>query len=188
MSMAAEISSDSASADALGRERVVSYGVLVDYGDADPSSRQRRRCTCSACGHGWYAIPRFGKSKAGWNPPCPVCVHSRPGVGFKHEQLFPRGTKALYHTRDTQQRHKVAIECRGCFAETGERKFVFHLTLRRYTSGLILILALVRWQESGDAFLWSAVYRAAGLVCFWDELCPDCRAARGSLLKVAADY
>lgn len=74
---------------------------------------------------------------------------------YTHEQMLPKGTKVLWHTRAPGQRHKVGIECRGCFKETGQIKFVGDKQIQNHVKGLL----------------------------YWDELCSDCVRKRGRSLR-----
>ncbi|HEX3558262.1 MAG TPA: hypothetical protein VHU19_03610 [Pyrinomonadaceae bacterium] len=75
------------------------------------------------------------------------------------ELPLPKGTKVLYHIRHPQNTHMVGIECRGCFKDTGQIKYIQDSTINHYVNG-------GQW---------------------WDELCSECVKRRGSVLKINED-
>src|SRR5215213_4790030 len=102
---------------------------------------------------------------------------------YRYEPLLPKGTKALFNVRATGNRHKVGIECRGCFKETQQVKYVWDKHLLSYLHGIIGVYALLRWQDSGDATLWGVLWLYLKRIRFWDELCSDCVRKRGRSLS-----
>jgi hypothetical protein len=72
-----------------------------------------------------------------------------------HEEMLSKGTKVLFHKRALNNRHKVGIECRGCFKETGQVKYVGDNQIQNHIKGKL----------------------------YWDELCSDCVRKRGRSLR-----
>lgn len=164
-------------------EQVGAYGSVMHHGISDPDNPAKRAITCGWCHEIWYAEPQSKEQRKKYAWVCPKCWPRQ----LTHEQLLPRGTKVLFHTRAPNDCHKVAIQCRGCFDATKELKYVQHQSIDRYIKGLIGVLALLQWAGRGDATLWAGVWRHIKLLQFWDELCGDCTAARGSLARNTED-
>ncbi len=157
------------------------YGSILHPEIHDLIDPRKRAVTCGWCGEDWFAYPQGPEQREAYSWLCPDCVPRNRGLTREH--LFPKGTKALYNKRDAGNVYRVAIECRGCFKDTGQLKYVPQSTLYNYIKGIIGVLALVGCVHSEDQVAWCRVWcrvwpRLKGLL-FWDELCSDCRRARG---------
>jgi hypothetical protein len=102
---------------------------------------------------------------------------------YTFELLLPQGTRILYRNRAKNDRHKIEFECRECFKESRQVKYVKDNQLGSYVRGVLGVYALLLWVETGNALAWSRLCLYLKRIRYWDELCSDCASARGSLLK-----
>lgn len=126
---------------------------------------------------------------------CIGLARRRPNSGmypaFTGTLPLPQGTKALLSDRLPGNRHKIGIECRGCFKETGQVKYVLDKQIISYVRWLHGVYALTLWHQAGETtvWLWPYLKRFFYLkrMFYWDELCSDCCRERGSLDRLTTD-
>lgn len=166
-----------------GDEPVGPYGSIFHHDIPDPDNPDKRAVTCGWCKGTWYAYWQSNQGRKKYSWICPECWPRE----LAHEQLLPKGSKVLYHTRAQDNGQRVAFECRGCFNRTGELKYATQQSIDRYIKAWVGVLALTQWVEARDGTLWCQVWRYIKLMQFWDELCGDCVRERGSLSKNTED-
>lgn len=143
-----------------GDEPIGKEGSILHYDIPDPADPNKRAVTCGRCEKTWYATPQFGEENKKWSGLCPECKPRK----YTGERTLPKGTKALFDKRKVVPspsgkrglRYKVAIQCRGCFEETGEEKDAWLCVIIRYLKG----------QRK------------------WKELCHECLRKSGALRRL----
>jgi hypothetical protein len=166
--------------------------LIGDYGSEALWSKYRGgrfvSVTCGLCRreHPIVASVAIKPGCTGLHKECFLQVYPL-NVMYTHEPILPKGTKVLFHVRAQRNRHKVGIECRGCFNETRQIKYAWDKHIQSYIHGVIGVYALLRWKEFEDATLWCRLWAYLKRILFWDELCSDCVRKRGRSLNKFAD-